>query len=174
MKFVGTLVDVTDQHLARTALERENAKRRRAEDELRRSEAFLAEGQRIAELEAGPGTYHGGAVASSAEHFRILGFDPDATTPSYELFVDRIHPEDRPSVEETLHKAVRDSSHFQCDFRIVTPDGATKYVHSLGRAAANGANNTEFIGTVMDVTERRIAEEALRSASTDLERALRG
>jgi signal transduction histidine kinase len=173
VEFVGTLVDVTDQHLARMALERENAKRLRAEDDLRRSEAFLAEGQRISRTGSWAWNVTTGELWWSAEHFRILGLDPNATTPSYELFVDRIHPEDRPTVEETLYKAVRDSSHFQRDFRIVTPDGATKYVHSLGRAAANDANNTEFIGTVMDVTERRIAEEALRSALADLERASR-
>jgi C4-dicarboxylate-specific signal transduction histidine kinase len=69
-----------------------------------------------------------------------------------------------------LRKAVRDGGDFECDFRIVTPDGATKYVHSMGRAAANGA---EFIGAIMDVTERRLGEEALRSAVADLERASR-
>ena len=173
VEFVGTLVDVTDQHLARMALESENAKRRRAEEELRRSEAFLAEGQRISRTGSWAWNVTTGELWWSAEHFRILGLDSDATIPSYDLFVDRIHPEDRPTVEEMLHKAVRDSSHFQCDFRIVTPDGATKHVHSLGRAAAKGANNTEFIGTVMDVTERRIAEEALRGALADLERASR-
>jgi len=67
-------------------------------------------------------------------------------------------------------KAVRDGRNFECDVRIVTPDGATKYVHVLGRLAADGA---EFIGTVMDVTERRLAEEALRTASADLGRASR-
>ena len=78
-----------------------------------------------------------------------------------------------PAFEEMLKKAVRDGSDFQCDFRIVTPDGVTKYVHSLGHVAANGAKHTEYIGTVMDVTERRVAEEALRSAAADLERASR-
>jgi C4-dicarboxylate-specific signal transduction histidine kinase len=72
-----------------------------------------------------------------------------------------------------LKKAVRDGSNFQCDFRIVTPDGATKSLHSMGHLTAHGAGKTEFIGTVMDVTERRIAEEALRSALADLERASR-
>jgi C4-dicarboxylate-specific signal transduction histidine kinase len=99
--------------------------------------------------------------------------DPDATTPSYAAFVDRIHPEDRTAFEDMLEKAVRDGSNFEWDFRIVTPDGVTKYLHSLGHLSAHGAENTEFIGTVMDVTERRISEEALRSASADLERATR-
>ena len=72
-----------------------------------------------------------------------------------------------------LENAVREGSNFEWDFRIVTPDGATKYLHSLGHLTAYGAGTTEFIGTVMDVTERRVAEEALRSALADLERASR-
>jgi signal transduction histidine kinase/GAF domain-containing protein len=170
VEFVGTSVDVTEQHVASMALERENAKRRRAEDELRRSEAFLAEGQRISRTGSWAWNVATGEVSWSDEHFRIFGLDPKTATPSYTAGMERIHSEDRAAVEDMLQKAVRDSSDFQSDFRIVTPDGATKYVHSLGRVAANGA---EFIGAVMDVTERRLAEEALRSALADLERASR-
>jgi signal transduction histidine kinase len=170
VEYVGTLVDVTEQHLARMALERENAERRRAEEELRRSEAFLAEGQRISRTGSWTWNVATGEASWSAEHFRIFGLDPNTTTPSYSVFLNRIHPDDRGAFEDMLQKAVRHGSDFQCDFRIVTPDGATKYVHSLGRAAANGA---EFIGAIMDVTERRLGEEALRSAVADLERASR-
>ena len=170
VEYVGTLVDVTEQHLARVALERENAERRRAEEELRRSEAFLVEGQRISRTGNWAWNVTTCEVWLSAEHFRIFGLDPDATTPSYAMFVDRIHPEDRAAFVEMMEKAIGDGSNFECDFRIVMPDGAIKYVHSLGHLAANGA---EFVGTVMDVTERRLAEEALRSAVADLERASR-
>jgi signal transduction histidine kinase len=173
VEFVGTLVDVTEQHLARVALEGENAERRRAEEELRRSEAFLAEGQRISRTGSWAWNVTAGEVSWSAEQFRIFGLDPDTTTPSYDVFVDRIHPEDRAAVEDILEKAVRDGSNFQFDFRIVTSDGATKYVYGQGHLAANGAKNTEFIGTTIDVTERRLADEALRSAVADLERASR-
>jgi signal transduction histidine kinase len=173
VEYVGTLVDVTEQYLARMALERENAERRRAEAELRRNEAFLAEGQRISRTGSWAWNVITSKVSWSAEHFRIFGLDPDATTPSYAAFVDRIHPEDRTAFEDMLEKAVRDGSNFEWDFRIVTSDGVTKYLHSLGHLSAHGAENTEFIGTVMDVSERRISEEALRSASADLERASR-
>jgi len=172
VEFVGTLVDVTEQHLARMALERENAERRRAEEELRRSEAFLAEGQRISRTGSWSWNVTTGEASWSTELFRIFGLDPDATTPSHEAFADRIHPEDRAAFE-VLEKAVCAGGDFGCDCRIVTPDGVTKYVHSLGHVAANGAKHTEYIGTVMDVTERRLAEEALRSAAADLERASR-
>jgi len=58
--------------------------------------------------------------------------DPHAASPSYAAFVDRIHPVDRPGFDDMLEKAVREGSNFEWDFRIVTPDGATKYLHSLG------------------------------------------
>jgi PAS domain S-box-containing protein len=170
VEYVGTLVDVTEQRLAKMALERENAERRRAEEELRRSEAFLAEGQKISRTGSWAWNVTTGEMSWSPEDFRIFGLDPDTTTPSYAVFADRIHPDDRAAFEEMLENAVRDNSNFECDFRIVTPDGATKYVHSLGHLAARSA---EFVGTVMDVTERRLAEEALRSAVADLERASR-
>ena len=173
VEYVGTLVDVTEQYLAKMALERENAERRRAEEELRRSEAFLAEGQRISRTGSWAWNVTTGEVSWSAEHFRIFGLDPDTTTPSYAAFMNRIHPEDCPAFEDMLEKAVREGSNFEWDFRIVTSDGVTKYLHSLGHLTAYGAKNTEFIGTVMDVTDRRTAEEALRSASADLERASR-
>ena len=173
VEYVGTLVDVTEQYLAKMALERENAERRRAEEELRRSEFFLAEGQRISRTGSWAWNVTTGEVSWSAEHFRIFGLDPDAATPSYAAFVDRIHPEDRPGFDDMLEKAVRDGNNFEWDFRIVTPDGATKYLHSLGHLTAYGAENTEFVGTIMDVTERRVAEEALRGALGDLERASR-
>ena len=173
VEYVGTLVDVTEQYLAKMALERENAERRRAEEELRRSEAFLAEGQQISRTGSWAWNVTTGEVSWSAEHFRIFGLDPDTATPTYAAFVNRIHPEDRSAFEDMLEKAVREGSNFEWDFRIVTPDGATKYLHCLGHLTAYGAGTTEFIGTVMDVTDRRVAEEALRSALADLERASR-
>ncbi len=173
VEFVGTLVDVTEQHLARMALERENAERRRAEEELRRSEAFLAEAQRISRTGSWAWNATTGEASWSTELFRIFGLDPDATTPSYEAFADRIHPEDRAAFGGMLEKAARDGCDFEWDFRIVTPDGVIKHVHSLGRSTAGGAKDTEVIGTLMDVSERRLAEEGLRSAASDLERASR-
>jgi len=170
VEFVGTLVDVTEQYVARLALERENAERRRAEEMLRRNEAFLAEGQRISRTGSWAWNPTTGEMWLSAEHSRIFGLAPDAGAPSYAAFLDRIHLEDRATFIEMLQKSVRDGGNFECDVRVVTPDGATKHVHGLGRLAADGA---EFIGTIMDVTERRLAEEALRNAVADLERASR-
>ena len=108
VEYVGTLVDVTEQYLAKMALERENAERRRAEEELRRSEAFLAEGQRISRTGSWAWNVTTGEVSWSAEHFRIFGLDPDTATPTYAAFVNQIHPEDRSAFEDMLEKAVRE------------------------------------------------------------------
>jgi PAS domain S-box-containing protein len=173
VEFVGTLVDVTEQYHAKAAIEWENAERRRAEDELRRSEAFLAEGQRISRTGSWAWNVTTDKVLWSAEHFRILGLDPNTAIPSHDIFRERIHPEDRAAFDEMVKKAVHEESDFEHDFRIVTPDGATKYVHSLGHLTGTGTGTTEFIGTVMDVTDRKLGEEALRNAIADLERVAR-
>ena len=107
---MGTLVDVTEQRLSRMALERENVKRRRVEDELRRSAAFLAEGQKISRTGSWAWNVTTGETSWSAEHFRIFGLDPKTTTPSSTVFVDRIHPDDRAAFEDMLQTAVRNGA----------------------------------------------------------------
>ena len=113
--YVGTLVDVTEQYLAKMALERENAERRRAEEELRRSEAFLAEGQQISRTGSWAWNVTTGEVSWSAEHFRIFGLDPVTATRSYAAFVNRIHPDDRPAFEALIALSV-DKGH--CRWRL--------------------------------------------------------
>src|SRR5215467_13753735 len=64
-----------------------------------------------------------GEVRWSAEHFRLFGYDPATTQPSYQVFVEPIHPEDRPSIEQTIATAVAEKGQFQLEYRIVLPDG---------------------------------------------------
>jgi len=173
VEFVGTLVDMTEQYRARMALEQENADRLRAEEELRRSEAFLAEGQRVSRTGSWAWNVTRNEISWSVEQFRILGLDPETATPSYELFIGRVHPEDRPALEHVFWKSVRDGTDFEHDDRIVLPGGVTKYIHSLGHRVSAGGEDIEFIGTIIDITERRAGEEALRNAVADLERASR-
>ena len=79
--------------------------------------------------------------------------------PSYSLFMERIHPEDRFSFEEILNRAVRDKNDFESDYRIVLPDRSTKFLRSAGQALVNPSGELEFIGTVMDITDLKRAEE---------------
>ena len=93
--------------------------------------------------------------------------------PSYEEAIGRVHPEDRPAFERTLAQAVAKRAGFGLGFRIVLPDGAIRRIESLGRPSAADGSEPEYIGTVMDVTERALAEEALQNAQAELARVTR-
>jgi predicted ATPase/signal transduction histidine kinase/PAS domain-containing protein len=140
-------------------LQSEINERKRAEEELRRSEAFLAQGQRISHTGSWGWQVSTGAVYWSEEHFRIFEFDPRTDNPSYSLFMERIHPEDRSPFEELLNRAVRDQRDFENQYRIVLPDGSIKFLQSAAQAVINPSGELEFIGTVMDVTDLKRAEE---------------
>jgi len=150
----GFVLDITD--------------RKRAEENLRRSEAFLAQAQEITQTGSWRWNVATGEVGWSTEHFRIFGFDPAATQPSYETFMERIEPDDRVAFERTLETAVSNKSPFQMEYRITLPDGTAKRLQSVGRPDITSYGELEFVGTVMDITERRRAEEALRDAQADL------
>src|SRR5262249_4818801 len=155
----GFVLDITD--------------RKRAEDDLRRSETFLTQAQQISKTGSWRWNVATGEVQWSAEHFRIFGFDPTTAQPSYATFMQRIEPDDQMRFEQTLAVALRDKTPFQIEYRITLPDGTLKHLQSVGRPDVTSAGELEFIGSVMDITERRLAEEALRNAQADLAHAAR-
>jgi predicted ATPase/signal transduction histidine kinase/GAF domain-containing protein len=138
--------------------------------DLVRSEAFLSEGQRISHTGSWSWTLSTGKVVWSEEHCRIFGHDPEKDDPpDFQLFLGRLHPEDRPFVEQVLDIAIRDRAGFACDFRIVLPDGLVRYVHGLGRPIVKESGEIrEYIGTTIDVSEQKRNEDALRDAQADL------
>jgi PAS domain S-box-containing protein len=163
------LTNIRERERVEDALREQLTERRRAEEELRRSEAYLAEGQRISHTGSWGWNVATGELFWSREHFRICGFDPETAKPSYPMFLERIHPKDRLFVEQTLDRAVRERSDLEMDYRIVLTDGSTKYLQSLGHPVIRESGDlVEFVGTVMDVTERKRAEEALREAQAEL------
>ncbi|HTD14399.1 MAG TPA: GAF domain-containing protein, partial [Chthoniobacterales bacterium] len=127
--------------------------------DLRRSEAFLAQGQKISHTGSWGWRVSSGDVYWSKEHFRIFDYNPETTKPSYSLFMGRVHPENRPEFEQVLERAVREKSDFEHDYRILLPAGAVKYLRSAGQSFVNQSGDLEFIGTVMDITELKRAEE---------------
>jgi len=154
-------------------LTKEVHERQRAEEALRRSEGYLADAQRLA---------HTGSWAcditrrqvrySSEEHSRLYGFDPDRGTPSFEEFYQRIHPEDRTLVIESLEAADCEGTDVNMNFRVLLPDGRTRYICAVAHPVFEPSGDIrEFVGISMDVTERKRAEEErerLRQVQADL------
>ena len=145
--------------------------RKRAEEALRRSEAYLAEAQRLSHT----GTLAFNATAPvywSQESYRIWGLDPLQGLPSRETVLQRIHPDDRERVNVETEGALRQRRDFSIEFRIVLPDGAVKYIESTGRPLFSADGElVEMIATHVDVTERKRAQEEherLRHLEADL------
>jgi signal transduction histidine kinase len=151
----------------------ERRERRKAEKALGASEASLGEMQRISRTGSWRWNVRTGAVQWSVEHFRIFGFDPASEQPSYAKYMETIHPEDHFSVERTLAEASLKKSMFRHEYRIVLPGGWIKHVQSTGHPDKNTSSDLEFVGTVLDITERRHAEGAVRRAQAELARVTR-
>jgi PAS domain S-box-containing protein len=135
--------------------------RRRVEADLRGREAQLAEAQSLSHTSSWTWNIDKGTLSWSREHFLIFGFDPDRVEPIYQSAVDRIHPEDRSSFADALKRAVDGRVDFDVSYRIVLPDGTIKFLRSLGRPARNETGELEYVGTVIDLSERQRAEETL-------------
>jgi PAS domain S-box-containing protein len=141
--------------------------------DLQRSEAFLADGQRMSRTGTWRWSLSTGKLQWSDEHCRIFGYDPagkDRLT--IESFLARVHPADLTEIQQRIDTATKNSADFAVDFRLALPDGSVKYVHGLGRPIVDAAGSArEFVGTTIDITQRKLGEDALRNAQADLARA---
>jgi PAS domain S-box-containing protein len=139
--------------------------RKRAEEALRRSEAYLSEGQRISQTGSWAWNPASGAIFWSAEHFRIFGLEPRGEAPSHKEMLERVHPDDRHAFAAKFQAAVKTKTDYVMDCRIVRPDGSLRYVQSRARPLfdASGAL-AEYVGTIIDTTERKEAEAKLQES----------
>jgi PAS domain S-box-containing protein len=134
-----------------------------AADRLRRNEAFLAEGQRISRTGSWGWELASGKVTWSEEQYRIFGFDSAEVEPSVDVLLGIVHPDDRERVRRQIMDGTRERASYAMDYRIVLPGGSVRHVRSVGRPVATGQGRVEeYIGVSMDVTERIIAEAALK------------
>ncbi len=144
---------------ANEELEKEIAERKRAEEKLRGSEAFLAEGQRISRTGTWSWTVASGKVTWSEEHYRIFGVDPEKTKPSFQLFLETVHPEDRSFIKQELDEAIRERRGFDLEFRLTLPDGAIKHAQGVGRPTLGPSGEVDsYVGTTVDISERKRGE----------------
>src|SRR5208282_585506 len=150
-------------------LTKEILQRQRAEEALLRSEAYLAEAQRVSHTGSFGWSVSSGHIVWSDETFRILECDP-ANKPTVEVILQRTHPEDRAFVQETLDQAVGDKKAFDFEHRLLVPDGSVKYVRIVGHPSTNYESGSfEFVGAVTDITESKLAEALREGESRILE-----
>src|SRR5271166_1288390 len=140
----------------------ERSERKRVEEALQRNEAYLAEAQRLSHTGSFGWQVSSGEIFWSEETFRIFEFEP-TSQPTVERILQRAHPEDRPLVQQILDAASRDRKDFDFEHRLLMADGAVKYVRVVGHRSALGeSDESEFMGAITDITERKRAEQNFR------------
>jgi PAS domain S-box-containing protein len=160
MEIIGAVTEITD--------------RVHAERVLKRSEFYLAEAEKISHTGCWARNPTTGELFWSQEEWRIFGLDPTKTELSYQLFLNMVHPDDRPSLEMMSASAVRSAKPYDIPFRIILNDGSIKHLHSVGNPVFHESGQVrEYIGVTMDVTDRKRIEAALQEAQSELARAAR-
>jgi formate hydrogenlyase transcriptional activator len=158
-EYVGTDVDVTE--------------RKRAEEKLRRSEADLLEAQRISQTGSWKLDVSSATVTVSPEGFRIYDVKPDEDTSTPEFWLSRNHPEDQKRIQELFERSTIQKTDYDADYRIVLPDGSIKHLHAIGHPVLNESGDlVEFVGTAMDITERKQAEDKIREQEVEFRQIL--
>jgi PAS domain S-box-containing protein len=157
---LALLTSWLDRRFAAQALELQ-------EEKLQRSEAYLAEAQRLSHTGSFGWRPSTGEIFWSEETFRIFQYHR-TTIPTWELVLQRVHPEEAASVKKTIERASQDGKDFEHEYRLVIPEGAIKHVNVVAHALNDESDGVEFVGAVMDVSDRKRAEEALRQARADL------
>ena len=147
----------------------ERAELSRAEEALRRSEAYLAEAQRLSHTGSFGWDVSSGEIYWSRETFRIFEYQPADRVP-LELVVQRTHPEDRLMVQQLLDRVSRERKDFDFEHRLLMPDGSVKYVRVVGRPSQDESGSFEFVGAVTDITERKEFEANLQSAIDEIKK----
>jgi PAS domain S-box-containing protein len=149
-------------HIASIAIERALS-----EAALKRSEAFLGEAQHLSRIGSFAWRLATNEITWSEQLYRIFEFDPEVTV-TLELIGTRVHPEDLTLLHDMIERASSAASDFQYEHRLLMPDHSVKHLHMIAHGTRNEDGELEYIGAVQDVTNRRLSEEALGKARSEL------
>jgi PAS domain S-box-containing protein len=147
LRWYGTATDIED--------------RKRAEEALRTSQAYLGEAQRLSHTGSFGWRSDNGEIVWSEETYRIFEYDR-SVKPTIDSVVQRVHPEDRAGLEEVINRALAGAPDFEHAYRLLLPDGQVKHVHALAHVLQDASGNREFVGAVTDITERKTTEDRVR------------
>src|SRR6202021_2550247 len=158
--FLGTAMDITEQVLLTQELERQ--------------QAYLTEAQKLTHTGSWVWNLSTDERFWSEETFRIFEVDPVKVKPDWSVIIDRVHPDDRASLEQQkeMEPTQTDWAEWEVDFRLVVPDGKIKHLHYIAHPVMNASGRIiEVLGTTMDVTERKRIEDSLRRSESHLAEA---
>jgi len=166
-KTITPLRDERGEVLRFVSTDRDITESKRAEEALRRSEASLAEAQRIAHLGNWEWDLRTNELRWSEEIYRIFGLHSDGAT--YRTFLEAVHPADRESVMSAAEAALAGRAPYDIEHRVIRPDGSERFVHEQAEVAYDDAGQpVRMLGTVQDFTERKFTELALAAANEHL------
>ncbi|MBZ0156674.1 MAG: PAS domain-containing protein [Alphaproteobacteria bacterium] len=152
-------------------LQSEIEERKQTEQALRESEGCLAQAQRLAHIGNWEWDFRTGQEHWSDEAYRILGWNPRECEPSCREFLNRVHPEDRESIEKKIREALQEYRDYEYDCRIITRDGAERFIHTTAQITYAGSGRpVRIVGTIQDVTEQIRAKEELEKSREQLRR----
>jgi PAS domain S-box-containing protein len=153
VRWFGTTIDIED--------------RKRAEEALRRNEAYLAEAQRLSVTGSFGWRVSSGDIVWSEQTYQIFGLDR-AVKPTIDLVLQRVHPDDRDLVRHEVNRVAEGNRDFDVEHRLLMPNGVVKYLHVRSHRVKCESGDDEIVGAMMDITAARAAQEALHAAQAEL------